>query len=32
MAVVFVSLAVIGRHVPKSAALTPAHAGAAPQH
>ncbi|HEY1305877.1 MAG TPA: MFS transporter [Vicinamibacterales bacterium] len=32
MAIVFVSLAVIGRHVPKSAALTPAPAGAAPQH
>ena len=32
MALVFVSLAVIGRHVPKSAALTPAQAGAAPQH
>ena len=32
MAIVFVSLAVIGRHVPKSAALTPAQAGAAPQH
>src|SRR5215510_9851930 len=31
MALVFVSLAVIGRHVPKSAALTPAQAGAAPQ-